>query len=149
MYIGANGIIDRYCILKIDPNQPPIDDQIAFIRYLIAESNNGNQEAIQTIHETILYLGVSIANLINAVNPEILLLGGWSGLIFGKEYLDQIKVVVSKYALKQSLAKTNIRLCQLDQDAGAKGAAALVLEHFFETGGESAIIMVGGRRLGK
>lgn len=149
MYIGANGIVDRYCNLKTDPNQPPTDDQIAFIKYLITESKSGNQEAAQTIHETILYLGVSIANLINAVNPEILLLGGWSGLIFGMEYLDQIQAVVSKYALKQSLSKTNIRLCQLGQDAGAKGAASLVLEHFFEKGDESEVIMVGGRRLGK
>lgn len=149
MYIGANGIIDRYCKLKTDSNQPPIDDQITFIKYLIAESKTGNLEAIQTIHETILYMGVSIANLINAVNPEILLLGGWSGLIFGKEYLEQIQTVVSKYALKQSLSKTKIRLCQLGQDAGAKGAASLVLEQFFEKGDQTEVIMVGGKRLGR
>ena len=142
-------IIDRYCKLKTDSNQPPIDDQITFIKYLIAESKTGNLEAIQTIHETILYMGVSIANLINAVNPEILLLGGWSGLIFGKEYLEQIQTVVSKYALKQSLSKTKIRLCQLGQDAGAKGAASLVLEQFFEKGDQTEVIMVGGKRLGR
>lgn len=148
VYIGANGIIDRYVSLKNDPKQPPIDDQIAFIQYLIAESRKGEGVARQTIDETILYLGVSIANLINAVNPEILLLGGWSGLLFGQEYMKQIQAVVARYALKQSLAKTKIRLCQLGQDAGAKGAAALVLEHFFETGDEPELIMVGGRRLG-
>lgn len=149
VYIGANGIIDRYCSLVVDPDQPSRDDQIGFIKYLIEASDKGNSAAVQTIHETIRYLGISIANLINSVNPELLLLGGWSGQLFGGRYLAQIEEVISKYALKQSLAKVTIRLCQLGQDAVAKGAAALVLEHFFKTAGESETLMVGGKAIRK
>ncbi|GAP13494.1 transcriptional regulator/sugar kinase [Longilinea arvoryzae] len=149
VYIGANGIIDRYCGLIHDEKQPSRGDQAAFIQYLIAEAERGKPEAVQTIDETIRYLGVSIANLINAVNPELLLLGGWSGLLLGVKYLTRIEEVVSRYALQQSLAKTTIRLCQLGQGAVAKGAAALVLEHFFETAGESEAFMVGGEAIDK
>lgn len=149
VYIGANGIIDRYCSLTRDEKQPSPGDQAAFIKYLIAEAENGKPEAIQIIDETIRYLGVSIANLINAVNPDLLLLGGWSGLLFGSKYLARIEKVVSQNALQQSLAKTTIRLCQLGQGAVAKGAAALVLEHFFKTAGESEDFMVGGEAIGK
>lgn len=149
VYIGANGIIERYCSLTQDVEQPSRDDQIAFIKYLMAEAEKGKPEAVQTIDETIRYLGVSIANLINAVNPELLLLGGWSGLLFGSKYLSRIEEVVSQYALQQSLAKATIRLCQLGAGSVAKGAAALVLEHFFETAGESESLMVGGKAVGK
>jgi predicted NBD/HSP70 family sugar kinase len=149
VYIGANGIIDRYNSLVNDEQQPSRDDQIAVIKYLMNAADQGKPEAVQTINETIRYLGVSIANLLNAVNPELLLLGGWSGLLFGGRYLAQIEEVVSKYAMKQSLAKTTIRLCQLGQGSVAKGAAALVLEHFFETAGESETVMVGGKIISK
>ncbi len=149
VYIGANGIIDRYNSLIKDDQQPPRDDQIAVIKYLMNAADEGKPEAVQTINEAIHYLGVSIANLLNAVNPELLLLGGWSGLLFGGRYLAQIEEVVSHYALQQSLAKTTIRLCQLGQGSVAKGAAALVLEHFFETAGDSETVMVGGKIISK
>ena len=80
--------------------------------------------------ETIRYLGVGIANMINVINPQLLLLGGWLGLAFGSKYLQEIKKAASKYALQQSFAKTEIRLCQLGRESVAKGAASLLLEHF-------------------
>ncbi len=149
VYVGANGIIDRYCSLINDEHQPSRDDQIAFIRYLISKEEEGKPEALRTIDETIRYLGVGIANLINAVNPELLLLGGWLGLFLGGKYISRIEEVVSQYALQQSLAKVTIRLCQLGQEAVVKGAAALVLEHFFETAGDSETLMIGGKPIYK
>jgi predicted NBD/HSP70 family sugar kinase len=136
VFIGANGIIDRYCYLVDDPQQPPRNDQIAFIKYLLQRADAGKPEALQTVNETIRYLGATLANLINAVNPELLLLGGWSGLLFGNRYLAQIKEVVNRYALQQSMTRTQIKLCELAEDSVAKGAASLVLERFFETGGD-------------
>jgi predicted NBD/HSP70 family sugar kinase len=134
VYIGANGIIERYQKHSTSTNQPNADDQIAFVNSIIDQYGHGDAAAVLTLDETIRYLGVSIANLINAFNPEVLLLGGWSGLLLGKKFLEKIEGVVSEYALRQSLAKTSIRLCQLEGDSVAKGAAALVLQHFFESG---------------
>lgn len=136
VFLGANGIIQRYCTLVQDPQQPPVNDQITFVKYLFQKAEEGIPEAVQTIDESIRFLGAAIGNLINIVNPKLLLLGGWSGLLFGSRYLEQIKEQASRYALPQSLAQTQIRLCELGEDSVAKGAAALVLEHFFETGGE-------------
>lgn len=138
VYIGANGIIQRYQSLLSAETQPDADDQIAFVNSILAQYEQGEPAARQTIEETIRYLGVGVANLINAFNPEVLLLGGWLGLLFGKNFPDQINAVVKQYALRQSLAKTSIRLCQLEQDSVAKGAAAQVLQHFFETAGDLA-----------
>ncbi len=149
VYIGANGIIERYNSQVPEGRKLTSGDQIAAIQSLIDASERGDAAAVRTIDETIRYMGVSIANLINAINPELLLLGGWSGLLFGSKYLARIEDVVSKYALQQSLAKTTIRLAQLGEGAVAKGAAGLVLEHFFENAGESETLMVGGRAVEK
>ena len=145
VYIGANGIINRYQNLTSDAPVFSVDDQTAFIKFLLSEYETGNSAAIQTLNETVRYLGVTIANLINAYNPELLLLGGWSGLLLGSKFLSQIEEVVAQYAIRQSLSKTTIRLCQLGQDSVAKGAASLVLEHFFETAGESESMVIGGK----
>lgn len=135
VYLGANGIIKRYCSKKQDPKQPPVNDQIAFIHYLIEMADANEPEAANIINETIRYFGVAIGNLINTINPELILLGGWNGLLFGNRYLAQIKEQIGCFALPQSYLHTRIGLCELAEDSVAKGAAALVLEHFFETGG--------------
>ncbi|MEA5077031.1 MAG: ROK family transcriptional regulator [Anaerolineaceae bacterium] len=136
VYLGANGIIDRYRSLNADSDHPNRYDQIAYIQYILQKSSEGQPAAIQVVNETLRYLGVTLANLVNLLNPQLLLLGGWSGLLFGSRYLDKIKEQTAYYALAQSLAHTSIRLCELADDSVSKGAASLVLEHFFESGGE-------------
>jgi predicted NBD/HSP70 family sugar kinase len=135
VYLGANGIISRYHSLKQDTQQPPVNDQIAFMLYLLKRADDGEPEAVKIVNETIRYFGVAIGNLINTINPELILLGGWNGLLFGKRYLPQIKDQIECFALSQSYTHTRIGLCELAEDSVAKGAAALVLEQLFETGG--------------
>ena len=150
VYVGANNVINRYReLVGENAEQPSEEDQIGFINYLISEAEKGNPDARKVVDETIRYLGVGMANMINVVNPQLLLLGGWSGLVFGSKYLQEIKKAASNYALQQSFTKTEIRLCQLGQESVAKGAASLLLEHFFETAGESERLVVGGRAVGK
>jgi len=144
-YIGANGIINRYKEIAKDTSPVETGNQITYIQKILDEYEQGNPTAVHTVQETIHYLGVGIANLINVFNPELVLLGGWSGLKLGRKFLPQIVDTVSNYALQQSLAKTTIKLCQLAEGAVAKGAATLVLEHFFETAGESETLMIGGK----
>ncbi len=136
VYLGANGIIDRYCSLNVEADHPDRNDQIAFIKYILHKADEGQSAAQQIVNESLRYLGVTFANIINLLNPELLLLGGWSGLLFGSRYLQEIKEQAAHYALEQSLAHTSVRLCELADDAVSKGAAALVLEHFFVSGGE-------------
>jgi predicted NBD/HSP70 family sugar kinase len=149
VYLGANGIIDHFLAQQADPAMPCTEDQIACVKYILAEAEKNNPRAIHTIDETIRYLGISIANMINVLNPEMLLLGGWLGMLLGSNFMERIEPIVSQYALQQSLVKTTIRVCQLAQDSVAKGAAAMLLNHFFETAGESESLLVGGRAISK
>ncbi len=147
VYVGANGIIHRYEALIAQQMKPPENSQISKIRKILEEYQAGQTEARQTVQETLHYIGVGIANLINTYNPEMLLLGGWSGLMIGERFLPEILEIVEKYALKQSLSRTTIQLCQLGQGAVAMGAATLVLEHFFESAGHTEEIIIGGKAL--
>ncbi len=144
VYVGATGIIRRYS--ELNPNTADVIglEQITGIEEIIRRADWGENAARTTLYETVQYLGAGIANLINAYNTQLLLLGGWSGTLLGKKYLAEIREVVARYALEQSLKNTEIKLCQLGRESVAMGAAALALEHFFETAGENEGIRIGG-----
>ncbi len=138
-YIGANAIIDRY--LRLAPAAAlPSDAQIENMQFILNAYHQGDLAARQTIQETLKYLGAGIANLINLYNPEMLLVGGWSGAMFGQQFLQEIQQISQQYALPQSFERASIQLCQLGDESVTVGAAALVLEHFFEFGDKTVLI---------
>lgn len=147
VYLGAPGIISRYQQLSQSVLPHNGNDQIESIKQIIILSENGDHVAEQIIEETIEYLGICIANIINSINPDQVLIGGWSGLLFGQRFLTKIESVVAKHALEESLSKTTLRLCQLGQDAVLKGAAGLVLQHFFESNGDIEDVIIGGKAI--
>ncbi|MBV9230878.1 MAG: ROK family protein, partial [Chloroflexi bacterium] len=100
---------------------------------IVDAAQRGEPAAIQVLKETAHYLGAGIANLINLLNPQLILLGGQAGLQFGEYILPELHQYVERYALKQPLSLTKINLCQLGQNAVAMGAATLALEQFLRT----------------
>lgn len=144
VYVGASGIINRYQEFAPHSTPLPADDQISSLQKIIDEYRAGEPAAVETIQETIRYLGAGVGNLIDAYNPELLLLGGWSGIMLGSEFMSLIVDAASKYALRQSFAKTTISICELGQGAVAMGAAALALEHFFENSSETESGVIEG-----
>lgn len=147
-YVGANGVIQRYRRLAPQDASLPADDQTAALQQIVERAEAGEPAATQTLRETLRYLGAGLANLINAYNPDQLLLGGWLGMLLGSRYLPEILEQVSAYALQQSFSKARLELCRLGHQAVAMGAAALVLEHFFENAGKAEALVVGGRAPG-
>src|SRR6266540_3936596 len=92
-------------------------------------------------HTTILYggrqcrFGAGIANLINLVNPERIVLGGWAGIALGEALLPRIRAAAEAHALRHPYGQTTIELCQLGPDAVAFGAATLPLAALLARGG--------------
>ncbi len=110
----------------------PLHEQMLEVNNIVNQALGGDAFAKKIVDETVQYLGVCVANIVNLVNPGLVLIGGWSGLLLGTHYLPEIEKVVQNYALKESFEKTRISLCELGHDSVAKGAAGVVLEHFFE-----------------
>ncbi|MCK8824062.1 ROK family protein [Fuchsiella alkaliacetigena] len=86
----------------------------------------GDQVAQELVKEVTNYLGIGIANLINILNPELIILGG--GVIeAGDMIVEPIKETVSWRALEDSAAAVEILVSELKEEIGVVGAVAKAL----------------------
>ncbi|MER5421938.1 ROK family protein [Streptosporangium roseum] len=116
-YVGAEAILDRAGI----PTRTA--DWQAELAGLLETGS-------PVLAETATYLGVGLSNLINLINPERIVIGGWAGLLLGRHLLAEIRAASADNSLAQPYAATSIVLGRLGSDAVALGAATLVLEKF-------------------
>jgi len=129
-YVGSRSIISR--LHEADPFHPALrqGSHQAIISALCDAAEHGDPAARQLLSSTAEYLGAGIANLINLVNPELIVLGGWSGRLMGKHILPELRQTISAYALKTPLDAVTLGLSQLDWNGVSVGAASLVLQDF-------------------
>ncbi|NLA59057.1 MAG: ROK family protein [Firmicutes bacterium] len=87
----------------------------------------GDPVASMVIHEAVEYLGIALANVINVINPDTIVLGGPVGRNSGDLFLGPLKEVLRKRTMSHPLTAVRISKSTMGDDAGARGAAALVL----------------------
>jgi predicted NBD/HSP70 family sugar kinase len=143
-YVGAQAILDRYGL-------PLSGDQESALAAL-ADLAGTSARAAEVLEETALFLGVGIANLINLLNPEQIIIGGWSGVLLGARMLPAIRDAARRHSLRHPFADTSIELGRLGPDAVAMGAATLPIERFLngtaapmETNGSASYLLSSGR----
>ncbi len=130
-YVGAEAVLERY--REAGGVLQAADEETAFVELLDAV---GTSEVAATIvDDTVGYLAAGVANLVNLVNPERIVLGGWAGLLLGERYLPRLREVVGEHALRQPYAQVSIELCELGRDAVALGAATLPVLRLLRDGG--------------
>jgi len=130
-YVGAEAVLDRY--REAGGVVEAADEEAAFVELLDAV---GTSEVAATIvDDTVGYLAAGVANLVNLVNPERIVLGGWAGLLLGERYLADLRSAVGVHALRQPYAQVSIELCELGRDAVALGAATLPVLRLLRDGG--------------
>jgi predicted NBD/HSP70 family sugar kinase len=126
-YVGAEAILDRF------GHSLPGDDEESALAALIGLAAT-SAEAEQVLAETALYIGVGIADVINLISPERIILGGWAGLLLGERMLPAIREAARQHALSHPFAEASIELGQLGPEAVGLGAATLPIEHFLGGG---------------
>jgi predicted NBD/HSP70 family sugar kinase len=129
-YVGAPGIVQH--LRELDPDSPMLhpDDQTATIDALARGVEACEPVAQKVVAETARYLGAAIANLVNLINPETIVLSSWVAARLGEPLLTEVQSVVPRYALSRPLAATRIVRSTLSGDAVSLGAATLALEGF-------------------
>jgi glucokinase-like ROK family protein len=102
------------------------------LELLLDAAEKGDEVVLETLQEAGTYLGLAIANVVNLLNPRIVVIGGPVAR-FGEPLLTAIRREVRRRALWDSLANVDIVLSTLVDEEGAVGAAALFLEHLDRT----------------
>ena len=86
----------------------------------------GNEVVLKIIKETGVILGIAIANLVNLLNPEmVVLFGGVTNL--GVNLMEPLKEEVVKRAFKKATEPLRIELSRLGDNSGILGAAKNIL----------------------
>ncbi|TSA18084.1 ROK family protein [bacterium] len=93
-------------------------------------AHNGDKIAADLLNVASKYLGIGIANLINLLNPELIVLSGHFSTIEDFSLLS-LKETIRQYAIPESYEKVKIVNSLLGDDAAVLGATTLILDQIF------------------
>lgn len=103
---------------------------------LYKAAQQGDQVAIEVFAETGRYLGIGIVNLINTLNPSLIILSGGVSQA-GEFILDSLRKTVEKRAMTKAAQAVSIVISELGDNAVAIGAYTLLLQKIFAPAGLS------------
>ncbi|MBQ0987007.1 ROK family transcriptional regulator [Streptomyces sp. F63] len=134
-YVGAPAIMRR--LRELDPGSPLLHpgDQTATIAALARAAGEGDPVAVAAVRETARFLGAGIADLVNLLNPEVIVLSSWVAALLGEHLLGEVRDVVARHALARPLAGTEIVLSPVPTNPVSLGAATFALEGFLTSVG--------------
>ncbi len=129
-YVGAPGIMRT--LAEVDPDSPLLhpDDQAATIEAIARAADDGDEVSLAVIAKTGRYLGAAVGNLINLINPQVLVLSDWVSAKLGDRLLSVTREVAAHHALSQPFRAVDLRLCALPHNPVSLGAATFALEGF-------------------
>jgi glucokinase len=103
-------------------------DPEAVTAKLVAEAaQRGDPEAQDIIQEAMNYLGIGIANLVNLLNPETVVIGG-SLIKLGDILFDSVRRAVKRRAFPIASQRAQIVPAELGDRVGICGAAAVAIQ---------------------
>lgn len=99
---------------------------------LLALAESGNPAAQAVFGRAGAILGQAVANLVNLLNPQLILVSG-EGIRYGRWMFDPLRTAVHQHTMPALAADVDIRLEPWGDDVWARGAASLVLRQLFES----------------
>lgn len=94
---------------------------------LLIRAQKGYNDAKEIFEEVGFYLGIGLANLVNILDPEVIIIGGGLSQV-GDFILKPAKASMNKFIISPQAKKVKISLSKLGENAGAIGAACLWIE---------------------
>jgi glucokinase len=106
-----------------DATRPPIEQ-------IFAAARAGDKTTRAMLDARARYMGIGLANLVNTLSPELIILGGIFAL--GEDVLlPMTQETMRRCAFANLGADVRLQTPTFGQDAGVIGAAALALDAFF------------------
>jgi N-acetylglucosamine repressor len=97
---------------------------------VIEAALKGDSLALEIIEEAVNYLGIAIANLINTLNPALIIVGG-DFLKLGDVFFGPLQKSIQKRSFSMSVRGVEVLPSSLGYQASAIGAASLIIDSFF------------------
>ncbi|MEU1597227.1 ROK family transcriptional regulator [Streptomyces sp. NPDC005708] len=134
-YVGAPGIMLN--LRELSPGSPLLhpEDQTATIDALARAAAAEDPVALKVLQDTGRYLGAGIADLVNLLNPEVVVLSSWVAAALGEPLLTEVRAAVERRALRRPFAATEIVLSPIPTDPVCLGAATFALEGALQPAG--------------
>lgn len=98
---------------------------------VFADAVEGDEGAESCVRYAAFHLGMVIGNLITTFNPGKVILGG-PLIRNAPAFADYVRREAAKWAMEHPLAAVTVEASGLDESAGARGAACLVLRNKLE-----------------
>ena len=144
-YVGVPALVATVkSMLKHYPNSDLNTTEVS-IDTIIAAVQELDPMATEVVREAGKYLGISISNLLNLVNPEIIVLGG-DLIQAGSIFLDQVKTTAFNRSISKVADETSIITSELGEDVIPIGAATLVIFNAFLPMNIRQTLNLNGRR---
>ncbi|MEV6880094.1 ROK family transcriptional regulator [Amycolatopsis sp. NPDC051128] len=134
-YVGTEAVVRQYAV-RVGRRPVIGGESDAELAHIVAEAVNAGPAA-DVLAETGEYLGIGIANLINLLSPDRVVLSGSAGAIMGPAILPAVRDAVGRHALGYLAERTEVVLGTLGPEAVALGAATLPVAQLLANGGRS------------
>jgi predicted NBD/HSP70 family sugar kinase len=109
-----------------------ISKAVEDVDVLLALAQEGDLGAIRVYERAGIALGQGLANLINLLNPELIIISG-EGAQAGDLLFEPMHKSLNNHVMPILAKDIQIRVDEWDDDAWARGAASLVLRRLFES----------------
>jgi len=139
-YAGAEAVLARYA--EQGGILPGGVDEADGLALLLAAADGTPEHDL--LVETARLIGLGLANLINLLNPERVVLGGWAGIALAGRLMPRIVAAMREYSLPHIRDEVTIEMCRLGPDAVAFGAATLPVTALL-THGDPRLLRVSDR----
>ncbi|MGI5239807.1 ROK family transcriptional regulator [Dactylosporangium sp. CA-139066] len=131
-YVGAEAVLSRYAEMS---GGRPIDAIGTEARLAeLAARAAAPGPAAGVLETTAEYLGIGIANLVNLLAPDRVVLAGWVAEVIGPQILPAVRAAARRHSLPYLYGQLQIQLGELGTDAVALGAATLPVVQVLATG---------------
>lgn len=126
-YAAAPAIIKNYAA-KLKADGQEVDEDLLSTELIFERARNDDLLAVETLEAACTYLGIGIANVVNLLNPQAIIIGGGVADA-GEDYIGRVRKVIFDRALRTSLPGLRILQASLGNDAGVVGAILLAADN--------------------
>lgn len=102
------------------------------VEMIIQAANENDTLAYRVLHEAVTHIGVALADVVNLLNPSVVVFGGPLFRNSEQLLLEPLKRVIRQCALEKSANELELKVSTLGNEAGALGAARLMSERVLE-----------------